>query len=81
MHLVLFGLDFLFPHFVVHLDQVESFFYEAADDRVLVVKELKDYVYYLGLLKHDFSSNSEQEKSVVSKQNLLDHFVVFLFSS
>ena len=78
MHLVLLGLDLLFPHLVVHLDQVESLLDKASDHRVLVVEQLEDHVHYLSLLKHDLSGHSEEQQSVVGEQDLLHHLVDLL---
>lgn len=74
-------LDFVLPHFVVELNVIEDSIDETLNIWVLVTEQLKNDCDHLGLVKHDVSCWSKEEELEERVQNLLDHFVIFLFGS
>jgi hypothetical protein len=76
-----FGLDLLPPGVVVLLHVVENRVHENTDVRVFVTQQLKHNAHHLGLVKHDFPSGSKEQELEECVQDLLDHFIVLLFSA
>lgn len=74
-------LDFVLPHFVVELNVIEDSIDETLNIWVFVTEQLKNDSDHLGLVKHDVPCWCEEEELEERVQNLLDHFVIFLFGS
>lgn len=74
-------LDLLFPVIVVDLHVVEDCVHQNSDIWILIGKKFKYDGHHLGLVEYDFPRWSEEEELEESVQDLLDHFIVFLFGS
>ena len=71
----------MLPHFVVELNVIKDSIDEALNVWVLVTEQFKDDRDHLGLVKNDVSCWCKEEELEESVEDLLDHFVIFLFGS